>query len=243
MQESDPWLKDSERPPNFYYRQQDELKQASKGKDWDWVVTYPNDVIGFAKGNFMNLATSIGIYAAVTKELGQKLVFPGSEGFYTKFDCFTYSRLHAQFCAWAALEPKAGNQAFNVVNGDTESWQNLWPRLAKRFGLIVKEDQFLGDAPLGNQLKLMDRPPVAEFEKEIGLVGRTKASVVEQRISLAKWSQHPEVKQAWETLAEREGLDTDAFQKATWDFLDFVLGRNYDLVISMSKARKLGWGG
>lgn len=30
-------------------------------------------------------------------------------------------------------------------------------------------------------------------------------------------------------------------EKATWGFLGFVLGRNYDLVIDMSKARKLGW--
>ena len=30
-------------------------------------------------------------------------------------------------------------------------------------------------------------------------------------------------------------------EKATWGFLRFVLGRNYDLAIDMSKARKLGW--
>lgn len=39
------------------------------------------------------------------------------------------------------------------------------------------------------------------------------------------------------------GLEKDAFEKATWDFLDFVLGRNYNIVISKSKARKFGWTG
>ena len=29
----------------------------------------------------------------------------------------------------------------------------------------------------------------------------------------------------------------------TWWFLDFVLGRDFDLVISMSKARSFGWKG
>jgi hypothetical protein len=243
MLESDAWLSDPERPPNFYYRQQDELKAAAKGKSWDWVVTYPNDVIGYAKGNFMNLATSVGIYAAVNKELGRDLVFPGSETFYTRFDCFTYSRLHAKFCAWAALEEGASNQAFNVVNGDVESWQNLWPKLARRYGSKVKEDQFAGDAPLRSESKLQDRPPLAEFEKEAGLVGQVKQSAVEQRIDLVKWSESDEVKNAWNKLAEREGLEKDAFEKATWGFLGFVLGRNFDLVISMSKARKFGWSG
>ena len=32
-------------------------------------------------------------------------------------------------------------------------------------------------------------------------------------------------------------------EKATRGFLGFVLGRNYDLVIDISKARKLGWMG
>jgi hypothetical protein len=38
-------------------------------------------------------------------------------------------------------------------------------------------------------------------------------------------------------------LEKDIFHKATWDFLGFVLGRNYDLMISMSKAREAGWTG
>jgi hypothetical protein len=44
-------------------------------------------------------------------------------------------------------------------------------------------------------------------------------------------------------LAIREGLKQDVFDKATWGFLNFILGRTFDLVISMSKARALGWTG
>ncbi|KAL8652498.1 MAG: hypothetical protein Q9226_004250 [Calogaya cf. arnoldii] len=97
MEESDPWIEGPGRPPNFYYNQQRILADKAKDAPWAWVVTYPNDVIGVAKGDFMNSGTSIGIYAAVSKELGGQLVFPGSETFHTCFDCFTYSRLHAQF--------------------------------------------------------------------------------------------------------------------------------------------------
>lgn len=57
MEESDPWLEGGEWPPNFYYVQQRVLKEAGEksrksGGGWDWTVTYPNDVLGVAKGNF-----------------------------------------------------------------------------------------------------------------------------------------------------------------------------------------------
>jgi len=244
MLEDDPWLRDSAWPPNFYYRQQDILRSfCEKHTNISWVVTYPNDVIGFAKGNYMNLASSIGIYAAVSKELGQDLVWPGSETFYTRFDSFTSSSLHARFCLWAAREPKAANQAFNVVNGDVQSWQDLWPRVARRFGMKVKPDQFAGKSELEKTTPLGSPAPVTLVAKEIGLEGRIGGSEMAQRINLAQWGQQDEVKEAWNRLAQREGLEKDAFEKATWAFLDFILGRNFDLVISMSKAREMGWAG
>ena len=253
MEEDDHWLTDSDRPPNFYYKQQKILAQKGKEQGWDWVVTYPNDVIGVAKGNFMNLATSLGMYCAVTKEMGQQLVWPGSPAFYTMFDCFTFSRLHAKFNLWAALEqsPRVSNQAFNVVNGDVESWQNMWPKLAAKFGLKIPERMFTpeeeeGDlGENGSVTKLMERPPLAEFAAERGLKDTkyTKQSVVEQKIDLIKWSQRSDVKEAWNKLAKREGLEAEAFEKATWGFLGFVFGRKYDIVISMNKAWKAGWTG
>jgi nucleoside-diphosphate-sugar epimerase len=244
MLETDPWLRDEQFPPNFYYRQQDILRSfCEKHSGISWVVTYPNDVIGFAKGNFMNLAAGLGIYAAVSKELGQDLAFPGSETFYTKFDSFTSSKLHAEFCEWAMLEPKAANQAFNVVNGDVESWQNLWPRLARRFGMRVNPDQFAGDSELASKTGLGPQPPISTVAEEAGLRGRIPPSELEQRISLVKWSKRDDVRKAWQRLAEREKLQADALDQGTWAFIDFVLGRNYDIVVSMSKAREAGWTG
>ena len=245
MEESDPWIDGTGRPPNFYYYQQNILKEKAKVAPWDWVVTYPNDVIGVAKGNFMNLATSIGLYAAISKELDDTLIFPGSEKFYTCFDCFTYSRLHASFNLWAALEPTCSNQAFNVVNGDAESWQNLWPKMAHRFGCTIPANQFDIDVgkDAGSVMPLAETPPIAESAAERGLEGKIEQGKVVQRIDLIKWSQRDDVKKAWDKLASKHGLEEDALEKATWGFLGFVLGRDYNLVISMSKARKLGWTG
>lgn len=120
MCESYPRLIASHRPPNFYYRQQDILHNFCARHSISQIVTYRNDVIGFAKGNFINLGTALGLYAAVTKEPDTEFVFPGSERFYVGFDSFTCSKLHARFCVWAALEPCAAGQAFSVVNGDVE---------------------------------------------------------------------------------------------------------------------------
>jgi len=49
-------------------------------------------------------------------------------------NCWTSSKLDTRFNLWAAPEPKASNQGFNVVNGDTESFQNLWPKIAHLLG-------------------------------------------------------------------------------------------------------------
>ena len=254
MEVGDRWLTQDtiDRPPNFYYYQQDILAQKGHEQGWDWVVTYPNDVIGVAKGNFMNLVTTLGMYCAITKELGEDLVWPGSPDFYTKFTTFTYSRLHAKFNLWAALEksPKVSNQAFNVTNGDIESWHNMWPKLAQKFGLSIParmfsadEEQGKMDEEHGSVMKLMERTPLADSAEARGLKDTKyiKQSRVEQKYDLIKWSQRKEVKDAWDNLVERHGLDHDAFEKATWGFLGFVIGRNYDIVISMNKARKAGW--
>ncbi|KAG8529157.1 uncharacterized protein KY384_005792 [Bacidia gigantensis] len=245
MEESDPWVEGEGRPPNFYYYQQRILADKAKNAHWDWVVTYPNDVIGVAKGNFMNIATSIGLYAAISKELDGNLVFPGSPTFYTMFDSFTYSPLHADFNIWSALEPNCGNQAFNIVNGDTESWQNLWPKIARRFGGHIPRNQFnigLGEDP-SSSVELAERPPIADVAAQIGLENNVQRGRVEQKCDLIKWSQREDVQKAWERLQERDGLDKDAFAKATWGFLGFVLGRTFSAVISMSKARRYGWTG
>ncbi|KAK4171344.1 hypothetical protein QBC36DRAFT_391177 [Triangularia setosa] len=219
MIESDPWLADqSVYPPNFYYRQQQTLHDfCRENSHIGWSVTYPNDVIDFANGNFMNLASGLGIYAAVSKELGQKLAFPGAEVAYSGLDRYTSSKLHAEFCEWVVLEERARDQAFNVVNGD--------PRLATRFGM-----------QLGGKVEMNEVPPIKVWEKELGLEGRVKRSMLSQRMSLVKWAQQEEVKKVWERLVERERLQEDGLEKGTW-------GLDFDLVISMSKAREFGWTG
>ncbi|KAH9232667.1 hypothetical protein K456DRAFT_1763000 [Colletotrichum gloeosporioides 23] len=216
-----------------------------------WVVTYPNEVIGFAKGNFMNFGTAVAIYAAVQRELGSnELVFPGAEDFYTRVTTFSDARLHGQFCRWAALAPEAANLSFNVVNGDAASWQDLWPRVARYFSLHVPADQFTRPAPAASERKLAARTPFSLSAEAIGVATssvsgeqKQEQSHIRQRIDLVEWSRSGEVQEAWRRLAAREGLDGDALDRASWAFAGFAWGRDYDVVLSMSRARQLGWTG
>ena len=73
--------------------------------------------------------------------------------------------------------------------------------------------------------------------------GRFKPNKLYQRIDLMRWSQKPEVKDAWKKLAKEHGLQKDALDNATWGFLAFLLGRNYNTIVNLTKARKLGWTG
>ena len=63
--------------PNFYYDQEDHLRDRQKGKTWCFTILRPEAVCGYAVGNPMNLLMVIAVYAAISKELGLPLRFPG----------------------------------------------------------------------------------------------------------------------------------------------------------------------
>jgi nucleoside-diphosphate-sugar epimerase len=44
LEEDDGRVEGEGRPPNFYYHQEDIVKEKSAGQGWDWVVAMPNDV-------------------------------------------------------------------------------------------------------------------------------------------------------------------------------------------------------
>lgn len=253
MHESDPWIEGPDRPPNFYYDQQRILAKAAPQSSWDYVVTYPQDVIGVAKSNFMNLCTALGLYCAVSAALpGSELPFPGNRINFMAFNCWTSARTNAEFCLWAATTPnrEVSNQGFNVVNGDTESWQNLWPRLAARFNCVVPDVMFPGGLEDGYgdykpmHMALAERPPIEDHaSKAMGMKGQFRQSQLYLQIDPTQWGKNPKVVEAYQTLQKQYGLDQQAWENATWGFLSFLLGRDFSCVASMSKARKAGWTG
>ena len=80
----------------------------------------------------MNLLPAIGVYAALAREQGCQLTFPGrGRGIHEAVD----ARLLARALAWAAVAPAARNEIFNVTNGDVFDWHDAWPAIAEACGL------------------------------------------------------------------------------------------------------------
>jgi len=121
--------------PNFYYTQEDILIAKSKQFEFNWTVSRPHTIIGYAPGNLMNLGTTIAVYATLCKRLKLPFVFPGSKLSYEGLVDVTDSNLLAEHIYWEMTTPLAANLAFNVVNGDIFRWKHLWVVIAHYFHL------------------------------------------------------------------------------------------------------------
>jgi nucleoside-diphosphate-sugar epimerase len=137
--ESDP----AHMPPEFNVDQQNYLEHRQAGRAWTWSAIRPSVVCGFALGNPMNLAMVIAVYAAMSKELGIPLRFPGKPGAYDKLIEMTDAGLLAKATVWAATDERCANQAFNINNGDLFRWNEMWPVIARFFGLEVAPPLFM----------------------------------------------------------------------------------------------------
>jgi nucleoside-diphosphate-sugar epimerase len=128
-------------PPDYYFDQIDWLTEFQRGKPWDWVELRPQTLCGFAPGTPMSILPAIAVYAAISKELGLPLRFPGKPGAYGAIYQVTESTHLANAALWAATEPRCGLEAFNITNGDYFRWRNVWPRIAEVFEMPVGEPQ------------------------------------------------------------------------------------------------------
>jgi nucleoside-diphosphate-sugar epimerase len=125
--ESDPRLPG----PNFYYAQQDLLEQRAAADGFNFSIFRPEAVCGIAPGNPLNLLLVIAVYAAICKELGMPMRFPGTRGNYEALYQVTDAGLLGRATVWGATSEGARDEAFNIANGDHFRWMYLWPELAK----------------------------------------------------------------------------------------------------------------
>lgn len=117
---------------NFYYDQEDLARARGARDGFDITVLRPQIVCGFALGNPMNAVTALGVYASVCRELGQPLRFPGGPACLQEA---VDARLLGRAVKWAGSEPRCRGEIYNIANGDCFSWPNLWPMIARRFGV------------------------------------------------------------------------------------------------------------
>ena len=119
--------------PNFYYAQEDEVYEAAKRDGFSWNIHRPHTLIGKTIGNAMNMGTTLAVYASICKKEGRPFIWPGSEAQWNGVSDVTDAKILADQIIWAATNPEAHNEAFNIANGDVFRWKWLWPKIAEWF--------------------------------------------------------------------------------------------------------------
>ena len=122
---------------NFYWYQEDILKNLQKDGDWSFNIWRPQVVFGAASGSPMNLVAAVAAYATICRELEIPCCYPG--GGHPIITEATDAHLFAEALEWAFKEPKSHNQTYNITNGDILIWPHLWPMVCEYFQVAAGE--------------------------------------------------------------------------------------------------------
>lgn len=125
-----PMYEDAPRHPgdNFYYRQHDYIAAKQKGQPWSWTIFRPGPVFGVAVGANMSPMLPLAILGALCKESGQDLPMPDGRSELVEPSDADHI---AEALEWATDTAAAGNEIFNVNNGDLFSRHDAFPILAR----------------------------------------------------------------------------------------------------------------
>src|SRR5262249_19507782 len=122
--------------PNFYWNQEDYLREKQRGKGWHFTIFRPVLIVGYSQGSAMNVVPAIGVYAAMLREAGKPLPYPGGPA---RVGPAGGAHLPGRCAAPAGGAVVARNETFNVANGDVYCWQNIWPAIAEALGMAPGE--------------------------------------------------------------------------------------------------------
>src|SRR5215470_14033565 len=118
--------------PNFYWAQENFLRELQKGKAWHFSILRPVLIVGLAMGGAMDLIPPLGVYAALLREQGRALDYPGGAA---RVSQAVDVDLLARAIAWTGEAEAARNEAFNFTNGDVFTWENIWPAISDALGM------------------------------------------------------------------------------------------------------------
>jgi nucleoside-diphosphate-sugar epimerase len=123
---------------NFYFVQEDHLRDRQRGASWTFTIWRPQVVYGESFGSPMNLIPAIGTYAALCRARGEPLSFTGGA---TGLSEAVDADLLAAAIEWSFTAPTARNETFNITNGDVLSWRDSWPVIADALGMEAGPDR------------------------------------------------------------------------------------------------------
>lgn len=119
--------------PNFYWLQEDLLRERAASAGFGWTILRPVQVVGPAYGVAYCTPPVIGAFAAICHEEGLPFGFPG--GTIAPAKQAVDVRLVADAIRWAVDSPAAIGEHFNLTNGEVFGWTEIWPVLAEVMGV------------------------------------------------------------------------------------------------------------
>jgi len=123
------------RVPNFYFAQEDLIRERQRGKRWTYTIARPHTFCDGDPTEPRNAALLIAMHATLARALGEPFTYPGTGRSFNVRTQFTWVPMLARAIEWMATEARCGNEAFNIVNGDGPRWAELWPVFAAYFGV------------------------------------------------------------------------------------------------------------
>lgn len=123
---------------NFYWLHEDMVRERSSAQGWTFTIWRPQLIVGPNHGVVMNLPPVIGAYAAIRRAEGLPFSYPGGAPWVWEA---VDTRLLAEAMSWAADEPAAAGETFNITNGEVFEFRDMWPALAATLGVEVGPDE------------------------------------------------------------------------------------------------------
>src|SRR5256884_6129786 len=113
--------------PNFYWAQENFLRELQKGRAWHFSILRPVLIVGLAMGGAMDLIPPLGVYAAMLREQGRALDYPGGAA---RVSQAVDVDLLARAIAWTGEAGAARHQAIQVTHCDGFTSGKLWAAIA-----------------------------------------------------------------------------------------------------------------
>jgi nucleoside-diphosphate-sugar epimerase len=166
--------------PNFYWLQEDYIRQKSEEREFDFSIFRPQVVVGPNYGVNLNPIPVIGVYAAIRKKEGLPFSFPGTPNVVLEpTDC----TLIGDACLWAAENERAAGETYNLTNGEVFCWSDMWPAFAKTMGVNTGPDESISMVDY-----LSTRGPMwDEIVNDHGLQSLTLEEILGESAYYADW--------------------------------------------------------
>ena len=147
--------------PNFYWLQEDYITAKAASDDFAFTILRPQLIVGPNHGVVMNLPPIVGVYAALRRHEDKPFSFPGGADWVWEA---ADTRLVGDACLWAANEPRAAGETYNLTNGEVFLWRDMWPAIAQTLGVEVGPDEPMSVAAYVNERRALWEEIVREHD-------------------------------------------------------------------------------